>query len=106
LVLDGAFLTPTTPDRSSRGRIIVFVRITSNGDVRILLEGPTTPNSFEWSIDGETFCLTASRVLWSTCHDYDPQPSSLENRLWFAIYGTDAGRPDSTAMDADGGLEI
>jgi sugar lactone lactonase YvrE len=54
---DGALWILTTPDRSNCSPIIVLVRIASDGDVRILLEGPTTPNSFEWSLDGETFCL-------------------------------------------------
>ena len=100
---DGAFWISTIQDRSDRGPIDVLMRIAPDGKITTMLEGITTPNGIEWSRDGCRFYLADTRALWIDCWDYDPQAVTLENRQQFVTFGTDEGKPDAGATDAQGG---
>lgn len=99
---DGAFWISTIQDRSDRQPIGVLMRISADGDVRTMLEGFTTPNGIEWSLDGRTLYIADTRALWIDCWDYDPETVTLTNRRRFTTYTEGEGKPDGSAVDTDG----
>lgn len=99
---DDSFWLSTMQDSDDRGPVGKLMRIGADGDVRVMLEGITTANGLEFSLDGGTLYLSDTRELWIDAWDYDAKHRTLTNRRRFAVLGEGEGKPDGAALDQTG----
>lgn len=79
-------------------------RIAPDLSCRKFRDGITVPNSIAWSPDGNVmyFADTYRRAIWA--FDYDQDEGEMYNERVFAVLPEGRGRPDGSAIDAEGCL--
>lgn len=70
------------------------------------LDGIVVPNALAWSLDNRTmyFADTHKLVIWA--FDFDIDDGAMSNRRVFKDWSHQMGRPDGTAIDAEGYLWV
>ncbi|MEU7866414.1 SMP-30/gluconolactonase/LRE family protein [Dactylosporangium sp. NPDC049140] len=73
---------------------------------RVVLEGLTLPNGFDWSPDGRTFYLADTMAGEISAFDADLERATIGRRRTFARFPQDTGMPDGLTVDATGCLWV
>jgi sugar lactone lactonase YvrE len=99
----GRFWVGTMSDVSRDPLGSLYV-LSPDGDLRRLFNEIVIPNSIAWSPDDRTmyFADTPRKTIWS--FDFDADAGTIANRRVFADLNNQPGRPDGSAMDAEGCL--
>ncbi|MCW5752734.1 MAG: SMP-30/gluconolactonase/LRE family protein [Alphaproteobacteria bacterium] len=93
--------TMCDPRREPEGALY---RIGADLSCRRFRDGIIVPNSIAWSPDGTVmyFADTYRRTIWA--FDYDQAEGTMRGERVFAVLSEGRGRPDGSAVDADGCL--
>lgn len=99
----GRFWTGTM-STVAREPVGTLYRFTDDGKWEAALNEIIVPNSLSWSPDDKTmyFADTYRQRIWT--FDYDIEAGAIGNRTLFSDISAGKGRPDGSAIDADGCL--
>jgi sugar lactone lactonase YvrE len=99
----GRFWVGTMSD-VSREPLGALYRLSPDGSCRAMFRDVIVPNSIAWSPDDRRmyFADTYRKAIWR--FDFDAEAGELSNKALFADLGQQPGRPDGSAVDAEGCL--
>lgn len=100
----GRFWVGSMSDARDGSKSGTLYRLDADHRIEPMLADFVLPNSLSWSPDDRTmyFADTHHQVIWA--FDYDLDDGAISNRRVFKDWSHQKGRPDGSAVDAEGYL--
>jgi sugar lactone lactonase YvrE len=99
----GRFWAGTAADRAGAAALY---RLGVDGQTELMLDGLTTSNGLDWSLDGRTMYLADSGPGLVHAFDFDADRGTISGARVLIDLAEDTGTPDGLAVDADGDLWV
>jgi sugar lactone lactonase YvrE len=93
-----------TMSMTRRPKAGALYRLNPEGGVTRMLDGVTTSNGIDWSLDGRTMYYVDTETLRVDAFDFDGDRGEISNRRPLVVIPASAGKPDGLIVDAEGGL--
>ncbi|ALS26677.1 SMP-30/gluconolaconase/LRE domain-containing protein [Paenibacillus sp. 32O-W] len=102
---DGRFWAGTMSMGDKPGQGALY-RLEEAGRIIRLVEGVSTSNGLDWSLDGRTFYYIDTPTREVAAFDYDRETGRIERRRTAIRVPEEDGYPDGMTLDAEGKLWI
>ena len=99
----GRFWAGTTADRAGAAALY---RLGVDGQTELMLDGLSTSNGLDWSLDGRTMYLADSGPCLVHAFDFDADRGTISNARVLINLAGDLGTPDGLTVDTDGDLWV